>query len=48
MVAQMKERKSVHTNKESVKEKIKIQYVEKPVDRPVYINVLKKWQKKIS
>jgi hypothetical protein len=45
MVAQMKERKSVHTNKESVKEKIKIQYVEKPVDRPVYINVLKKWQK---
>ena len=44
-VAKMKETKSTNTNKESLKEKIKLEYREVPVDRPVYINVLKKWQK---
>jgi hypothetical protein len=44
-VAKMKEQVSTQSQKEKVQEKIKIEYKEVPVDRPVYINILKKWQK---
>jgi hypothetical protein len=44
-VAKMKEQKSKITNKENNSSNLKIIKKEIPVDRPVYINVLKKWQK---
>lgn len=44
-VAKMKEQKSSSISKEINQNKVNKEYKEIPVDRPVYINVLKKWQK---